>query len=206
MHGIQAELFIALLAPTLRIGTVMYQFRSMQLSFVAGILIAGALVSVPVAAAATVPSPVPAQVSVTPAADQSVTVATIDPVSGKVTASWTGPQSQRDQEVAAQRSAIGSPLPPTQPGRVMPLISRHSPCTAGTGYFEIYNSPPLVCFANSGATSVTLYSVYEFYTGNNVGGVHWLCGGGTCDSGYWPKWSTVLFGSPLPTVTYVYIQ
>ena len=87
----------------------------------------------------------------------------------------------------------------------MPLISRHSPCTANTGYFELLNYPPLVCFANAGAMSVTITSVYEVDTGNNVGGVHWNCGG-TCNTGYYPKWSTIIFNTPFPTVNYVYIQ
>jgi hypothetical protein len=184
----------------------MNRLRLMRLPLVAAVLFAAALVTAPVSVATVAPPQTPT-VQATPAPNELVTVATIDPATGNVTARWTGPQSQRDQEVAAQRAAVGAPSPTAPPSRgLTPLISRHSPCTANTGYFEVWNYPPLVCFANSGGTSVTLYSVYEFYTGNNVGGVHWLCGGGVCDSGYWPKWSSVVFGSPLPTVNYVYIQ
>jgi hypothetical protein len=181
--------------------------RLAQTSFVAASLLATAVVSAPLSAAASTPIGTISSAPATPAPGELATVATIDSTTGRVIATWTGPQAQKAQVIAAQQSAIGSTKSPALPPRgVTPLIARHSPCTAGTGYFEVWNSPPLVCFANSGATNVTLYSVYEFDTGNNVGGVHWICGGSNCNTGYWPKWSTVLFNSPYPTVNYVYIQ
>ncbi len=178
--------------------------RLTKTSLVAAALLAAAVVSAP--AAGAISTPTQPGTPVTPAPTQTTTVTTIDVATGKVISKWTGPQSQKAQAVQSQRSAIGAPAPVASPPRgVTPLISRHSPCTANTGYFELWNSG-LVCFANSGATSVTIYGVYEIDTGNNVGGVHWLCGAYSCDSGYWPKWSTVLFNAPYATVTYIYIQ
>ncbi len=176
-------------------------------SLVAAALLATAVVAtVSAPASGAISTPTGPGTPVTPTPSQVTTVATIDVATGKVISKWTGPASQNAQAVQAQRKAIGAPTPVTAPPHgVTPLISRHSPCTANTGYFELWNSG-LVCFANSGGTSVTIYSVYEVDTGNNRGGVYWQCGSGTCDSGYWPKWSTVLFNAPYPTITFVYIQ
>jgi len=182
--------------------------RLTQASFAAGVLLVTAAVVAPDASAISVVTGLSASVSVSPAPGELATVATFDSTTGQLLATWTGPQSQKAQVLAAQRSAIGATTPaPAKPsGGVTALISRHSPCTAGTGYFEVWNAPPLVCFANSGATSVTLFSVYEVDTGNNIGGVHWICGGSSCNTGYFPKWSTIIFNTPYPTVNYVYIQ
>ena len=180
--------------------------RLTKASLVAAALLATAVVAAP--ASGAISTPTGPGTPVAPAAGQITTVATVDVATGKVISTWTGPQSQKAQAVQSQRSAIGAPTPVTvtSPSRgVTPLISRHSPCTANTGYFELWNSG-LVCFANAGGTSVAIYSVYEVDTGNNVGGVYWQCGGTTCDSGYWPKWSTILFNAPYATITFVYIQ
>jgi hypothetical protein len=179
-------------------------------SLVAAALLASAVVGAPSSSAISVVSGVTTQAPVTPAPGELATVATIDSATGSVLAEWTGPQSERAQIAASQRSTFGITIPtgptPGKVGGATPLISRHSPCTDGTGYFEVLNYPPLVCFANSGAVSVTITSVYEVDTGNNVGGVHWICGGSTCNTGYFPKWSTIIFNTPFPTVNYVYIQ
>jgi len=184
--------------------------RLTQASFVAAAIVVTAIVSAPDSSAINVVTGLTLQAPVTPAPDQVTTVVTIDSTTGQVVTSWTGPESENAAQVAAQRSAAGVPAPTSSGtpggGGFIPLISRHSPCTADTGYFEVWNGPPLVCFANSGAMSVTLYSVYEVDTGNNVGGVHYTCGSGTCNTGYFPKWSTIVFNTPFPTVNYVYIQ
>lgn len=184
--------------------------RLTQASLVAVALLTAALVCAPGGSAINVVTGPTAQAPVQPGPNDLATVATIDATNGKVLTEWTGPQSERAGVLAAQLSATGSG-PTTTPiglggGGFSPNISRHSPCTAGTGYFEVWNYPPLVCFANSGGVSVSIASVYEVVTGNNIGGVHWICGGGTCDTGYWPKWSTIVFNTPNPTVNYVYIQ
>jgi hypothetical protein len=188
----------------------MKTLRFTKVALVAAALLATAVVTAPGSSAISVVTGATAQAPVTPAPGELATVATIDAATGQVLTTWTGPQSQKAQVIAAQRSAVGSIDPiapaPGKPGGFTTLISRHSPCTADTGYFEVLNYPPLVCFANSGATSVTLTSVYEVDTGNNVGGVHWICGGSTCNTGYFPKWSTIIFNTPFPTVNYVYIQ
>lgn len=180
--------------------------RSTRALFVAGTLVAGLLVAAPLTAGAAVtiaPTQTPTQTA--PGPNDTTTVATVDPTTGQVVAQWSGPASEKAAVLATQRAAIAATHPVyAQPPRFSPQIVRQSPCTAGTGYFEIWNYPPLVCFANSGSTSVSIGSVYEFDTGNNVGGVHYTCGG-TCNSGAWGKWTTVLF-NPFPTVTLVYIQ
>jgi hypothetical protein len=119
---------------------------------------------------------------------------------GEALARQAAEQKAKAAQIAANKRAAGVHL--------APAISRHSPCTANTGYFQIWNYPPLVCFANAGAVRVTINSVYEFDTGNNVGGLHWLssgCGGGVCDSGYWGKNSYIGLNGYV-TVNYVYIQ
>jgi hypothetical protein len=188
----------------------MKRLRFAKITLAAAALLVTAMVYAPGSSAITVVTGLTAQAPVTPAPGELATVATIDSTTGQVVTEWTGPQSDKAQVIAAQRSAAGVTVPaapaPGRPGGVTTLISRHSPCTAGTGYFEVWNYPPLVCFANSGATSVTLTSVYEVDTGNNVGGVHWICGGSSCNTGYFPKWSTIIFNAPSPTVNYVYIQ
>jgi hypothetical protein len=184
--------------------------RLTKTSIIAVALMATAVVCAQDSSAISVVTGITPQAPVTPAPGELATVATFDSATGQVLATWTGPQSQKTQVIAAQRSAAGIPNPTgsstTRLGGATPLISRHSPCTANTGYFEVLNYPPLVCFANSGSTSVTLTSVYEVDTGNNVGGVYWVCGGGSCNTGYFPKWSTIIFNTPFPTVNDVYIQ
>jgi hypothetical protein len=192
-----------------RIGQTMRIRRLTQSSLVAAALIATALVCAPGSSAINVVTGLTTQAPVYPAANDPTSVTTIDSTTGQVIAQWNGPESQKAAALAAQRSAIGSGPStgsPGLPGGFTTNISRHSPCTAGTGYFEIWNYPPLVCYANSGAVSVSIGSVYEVDTGNNVGGVHFTCGAGTCNTGYSPKWSTILFNTPSPTVNYVYIQ
>jgi len=201
------------------LGLLMKLFRFTRVTLVAGALVATAIVIAPASGATTQaqpdPQPTPSigvsdgsSSPVTPSADELATVATLDPATGAVLAVWAGPQSQRDSAIASQKAkfSLGATAAPAPaPDGPVASIVRHSPCTANTGYFEVWNYPPLVCYANAGAINTAIYSVYGFYTGNNVGGVHWTCGG-TCDSGYWGKWSTVLFASPYPEVTYVYIQ
>jgi hypothetical protein len=143
-----------------------------------------------------------------PTSDELATVATLDSATGKILAVWSGPQSGRDQAIASQKAQFklgATAAPKAAPDGPVASIVRHSPCTANTGYFEVWNYPPLVCYANSGSTSAAIFSVYGFYTGNNVGGVYYTCGG-TCNTGYWGKWATVLFSTPYPEVTGVFIQ
>jgi hypothetical protein len=179
-------------------------------ALVAVALLATAVVCAPASSAITVVNGPTVQAPVTPGPDQVTTVVTIDSTTGQVVTEWTGPESQNAAVVAQQRAAAGISAPASPPslgsGGFAPQIARHSPCTAGTGYFEVWNYPPLVCFANSGAMTVSIATVYEVDTGNNIGGVHFTCGGSTCNTGYFPKWSTILFNTPFPTVNYVYIQ
>jgi hypothetical protein len=199
-------------------GLLMTLHRTTRLSLAVAGLLATFIVVAPTSGATQAPDPTstPSSTAVAdqptqtaPTSDELATVATLDSATGKVLAVWSGSQADRDQAIAAQKAQFGlsdTSAPQPAPDSPVASIVRHSPCTANTGYFEVWNYPPLVCYANSGVIATAIFSVYGFYTGNNVGGVHWICGGTTCNSGYWGKWATVLLSSPYPEVTQVYIQ
>lgn len=119
---------------------------------------------------------------------------------GKVTRTWTGTRAEQAviekkyESTLPPRKAAGKPnsFPPA-----MTNISRHSPCTAGTGYFEVYNYPPLVCFANSGTASVYIDQVYKVNSGNNTGAVEYKSFGVDYVTRIGAKYRTVYFNNVL---------
>lgn len=142
------------------------------------------------AAAETAAVPSPAAVA---------TVLFVDATTGKVTKTWTG--SPADAAKILDQEAAKLPPRTTAPKqtRIPPAttsISRQSPCTANTGYFEVRNYPPLVCFANRGSINVFIDQVYQVLNGNNVAAFAWTNSAGTTFVTTMPtKFSSVSFNS-----------
>lgn len=132
-------------------------------------------------------------------ASATATVQWVDAATGKVTKTWTG--SQAEATVIAEKEAAALPPVTTEPKQtqIPPAatnISRQSPCTANTGYFEVHNYPPLVCFANAGSINVYIDQVYKVANGNNQAAFGWRNSAGTRFVTTMPtKYSTTLFNA-----------
>lgn len=130
-------------------------------------------------------------------APATASVLFVDAQTGKVTKTWTGSQAEQvkilDQEAAKLPPLTTVPKPTSIPPAAT-SISRQSPCTANTGYFEVRNYPPLVCFANRGTISVYIDQVYQVLNGNNVAAFTWVNSAGTAFATPMPnKYSSVSF-------------
>lgn len=109
-------------------------------------------------------------------APATATVLFVDAQTGKVTKTWTGSPAEQ-AKILDQEAAKLPPLTTVPKATRIPpaatSISRQSPCTANTGYFEVRNYPPLVCFANRGSINVYIDQVYQVLNGNNVAAFAW---------------------------------
>lgn len=135
------------------------------------------------------------------AADTVASIQWVDGA-GKVTRTWTGTLAEQ-AVVEKQYEATLPPRKVTAKPNVIPpastSISRQSPCTAGTGYFEVYNYPPLVCFANAGQINVYIDQVYKVNSGNNTGAVGYKSFGVNYVTRIGAKYRTVFFNDVLVT-------
>lgn len=52
---------------------------------------------------------------------------------------------------------------------ISPEINRVNDCVWPNSFLDFWNNGPLVCFANSGSSGVTIYAVYQVDSGNNTG-------------------------------------
>ena len=105
---------------------------------------------------------------------------------GHYVKTWTGTQAEKETiltQVDADHHFSGSSytLKGTTKGttgtrgHIVPLTYRVSGCSEpetnppADDFWDLYNSPPLVCFANAGSVAINVYNVYKEESGNNSG-------------------------------------
>jgi len=131
-----------------------------------------------------------------------VTLLWIDSSTGKVTRTWSG--SPAEAAILRGSSVPQGPGAEQNPGVALPEIRRISGCTDPNSYWDVRNSPPLVCFADAGDINVTILAVYEVDSGNNAGNFNYTSGGHSFTQSL-SKWTSALFSSKV-TVTHIHIS
>ena len=76
-------------------------------------------------------------------------------------------------------------------GYVNPNLNRVDNCIWPNPFLDFWNNGPLVCFANSGSQSVTIYSVYRVNSGNNSGSFRYDQGPASTNGG--AGWTSQLY-------------
>jgi hypothetical protein len=123
------------------------------------------LLSVQSAFAASIPAPQKTH-------QQESTIEWLD-TSGHVIKIWKGPEAAavkiRQHEESIRSKALLQKLQKDkQKQSVVPNIDRIYNCTLPNSFFTLRNEG-LVCFADAGETSISVYDVYEVNSGNNHG-------------------------------------
>lgn len=121
---------------------------------------------------------------------------------GHIERVWHGTQAQQQAILQADRANRPTHRPSSLPPDILPTgsnIGAHSQraasvnpdinrvygCTAPNDFWDVWNYPPLVCFANAGTISVSIYDVYEVDSGNNTG---WF----SVYPGYFPQFNVYI--------------
>lgn len=143
----------------------MMKNRILLLAILMGLILSATVFIVsPVAHAATEVTPVKAILST----DQ-YTINWFDAF-GHLVKTWKGSKEEADK-IKRRESAKHPHLLVTKQSAVNtvhPNINRVYGCSLPNDFFDLYNQG-LLCFANSGGTSVLVYSVYEIDSGHNHG-------------------------------------